>query len=119
MHMLYDSDSFVVVHLLADAGLPVTEVSDYTGFPEMMDGRVKTLHPVVHGGLLALRDARTRGLAIVTALGILLPLLPLWGWRLASQLPRPLLWGRRCFACATSGLRWRAMRCLVWAISVT
>lgn len=33
-------------------GLPVTEVSDYTGFPEMMDGRVKTLHPKVHGGIL-------------------------------------------------------------------
>ena len=38
--------------LLAEAGLPVTEVSDYTGFPEMMDGRVKTLHPKVHGGIL-------------------------------------------------------------------
>ena len=35
--------------LLADAGLPVTEVADYTGFPEMLDGRVKTLHPKVHG----------------------------------------------------------------------
>jgi phosphoribosylaminoimidazolecarboxamide formyltransferase / IMP cyclohydrolase len=41
--------------LLADAGLPVTEVSDYTGFPEMMDGRVKTLHPKVHGGILGRR----------------------------------------------------------------
>ena len=41
--------------LLADAGLPVTEVSDYTGFPEMMDGRVKTLHPMVHGGILGRR----------------------------------------------------------------
>mgnify|MGYP000259409364 CR=1 FL=1 len=41
---------------LAKAGVPVREVSDYTGFPEMMDGRVKTLHPKVHGGLLALRD---------------------------------------------------------------
>jgi phosphoribosylaminoimidazolecarboxamide formyltransferase/IMP cyclohydrolase len=38
---------------LADAGLPVKDVSDLTGFPEMMDGRVKTLHPIVHGGLLA------------------------------------------------------------------
>jgi phosphoribosylaminoimidazolecarboxamide formyltransferase/IMP cyclohydrolase len=38
--------------LLAEKGLPVTEVSDYTGFPEMMDGRVKTLHPKVHGGIL-------------------------------------------------------------------
>ena len=42
--------------LLADSGLPVTEVSEITGFPEMLDGRVKTLHPRVHGGLLARRD---------------------------------------------------------------
>ena len=42
--------------LLAQAGLTVIEVSDYTGFPEMLDGRVKTLHPKVHGGLLARRD---------------------------------------------------------------
>ena len=42
--------------LLADAGLPVTEVATHTGFPEMLDGRVKTLHPRVHGGLLARRD---------------------------------------------------------------
>ncbi|HJV70358.1 bifunctional phosphoribosylaminoimidazolecarboxamide formyltransferase/IMP cyclohydrolase [Ideonella sp.] len=42
--------------LLADNGLPVTEVSEITGFPEMLDGRVKTLHPRVHGGLLARRD---------------------------------------------------------------
>jgi phosphoribosylaminoimidazolecarboxamide formyltransferase/IMP cyclohydrolase len=41
---------------LADAGLTVLDVSDVTGFPEMMDGRVKTLHPSVHGGLLAIRD---------------------------------------------------------------
>jgi phosphoribosylaminoimidazolecarboxamide formyltransferase/IMP cyclohydrolase len=41
---------------LRDAGLAVKDVSDLTGFPEMMDGRVKTLHPTVHGGLLALRD---------------------------------------------------------------
>ncbi len=41
---------------LRAAGLTVTEVADVTGFPEMMDGRVKTLHPKVHGGLLALRD---------------------------------------------------------------
>ncbi len=41
---------------LAEAGIPVKEVSDHTGFPEMMDGRVKTLHPTVHGGILALRD---------------------------------------------------------------
>ncbi len=42
--------------LLADAGLPVTEVAEHTGFPEMLDGRVKTLHPTIHGGLLARRD---------------------------------------------------------------
>src|SRR5688500_14763050 len=41
---------------LRRGGVPVREVSDYTGFPEMMDGRVKTLHPKVHGGILALRD---------------------------------------------------------------
>jgi phosphoribosylaminoimidazolecarboxamide formyltransferase/IMP cyclohydrolase len=40
---------------IGDAGIPVTEVSSYTGFPEMMDGRVKTLHPKVHGGLLGRR----------------------------------------------------------------
>ena len=41
---------------LRDAGLKVADVSEVTGFPEMMDGRVKTLHPKIHGGLLALRD---------------------------------------------------------------
>jgi len=42
--------------LLAQHGIQVREVSDYTGFPEMMDGRVKTLHPMVHGGVLAIRE---------------------------------------------------------------
>ena len=41
---------------IKDAGIPVKDISDVTGFPEMLDGRVKTLHPVVHGGLLSLRD---------------------------------------------------------------
>src|ERR1044071_9907734 len=41
---------------LREAGLEVRDISDVTGFPEMMDGRVKTLHPRVHGGLLAVRD---------------------------------------------------------------
>jgi phosphoribosylaminoimidazolecarboxamide formyltransferase/IMP cyclohydrolase len=41
---------------LRQSGVPVIDVSDYTGFPEMMDGRLKTLHPKIHGGLLALRD---------------------------------------------------------------
>lgn len=43
-------------NILREAGLDVTDVSDYTGFPEMMDGRVKTLHPKVHGALLGLRE---------------------------------------------------------------
>src|SRR3990167_2444203 len=42
--------------LLREAGLPVREVSEHTGFPEMLDGRVKTLHPKIHGGLLGRRD---------------------------------------------------------------
>lgn len=42
--------------LLADVGIPVIEVADYTGFPEMLDGRVKTLHPKIHGGILGRRD---------------------------------------------------------------
>ncbi|MBN1829859.1 MAG: bifunctional phosphoribosylaminoimidazolecarboxamide formyltransferase/IMP cyclohydrolase [Deltaproteobacteria bacterium] len=42
--------------LIKAAGVAVTDVADYTGFPEMMDGRLKTLHPKIHGGLLALRD---------------------------------------------------------------
>ncbi len=57
---------------LADAGLSVTGVSDVTGFPEMMDGRVKTLHPLVHGGILARRShaedleaARRHGIELI------------------------------------------------------
>ena len=42
--------------MLRDEGIPVSDVSEHTGFPEMMDGRVKTLHPKVHGGLLCLRN---------------------------------------------------------------
>ena len=42
--------------LLIEKGLKVTEVSDHTGFPELMDGRIKTLHPKIHGGLLCRRD---------------------------------------------------------------
>lgn len=54
---------------LADAGLPVQDISEYTGFPEMMNGRVKTLHPKVHGGLLALRD-NPEHMALADAHGI-------------------------------------------------
>jgi len=42
--------------LLRDHGVEITEVSDYTGFPEMLDGRVKTLHPKIHGGILGIRE---------------------------------------------------------------
>ena len=49
---------------LADAGLKVVEIGDYTGFPEMLDGRVKTLHPKVHGGILARRDLPAHAAAL-------------------------------------------------------
>jgi phosphoribosylaminoimidazolecarboxamide formyltransferase/IMP cyclohydrolase len=55
--------------LLAEAGLAVREIAEHTGFPEMLDGRVKTLHPVVHGGLLARRDQPAH-LAALTRHGI-------------------------------------------------
>ena len=55
--------------MLRDAGLTVTEIGDYTGFPEMLDGRVKTLHPKVHGGILARRDLPEH-LATIAAHGI-------------------------------------------------
>src|SRR4030095_1936794 len=54
---------------LASAGLRVTAVSDLTGFPEMMEGRVKTLHPALHGGILARRD-RPDDLAALERLGL-------------------------------------------------
>lgn len=50
--------------ILREAGLTVTDVSEVTGFPEMMDGRVKTLHPLIHGALLALRDDPTHAAAM-------------------------------------------------------
>ena len=53
--------------LLTDHGVPVTEVSDHTGFPEMLDGRVKTLHPKIHAGLLARRDSPAHMAAIEQA----------------------------------------------------
>ena len=52
--------------LLADNGLPVVEVATHTGFPEMLDGRVKTLHPTIHGGLLARRDLPEHMAALAT-----------------------------------------------------
>jgi len=55
--------------LLGDAGLEVTEVAEHTGFPEMLDGRVKTLHPAIHGGLLARRD-RPEHMAAIAQHGI-------------------------------------------------
>jgi len=55
--------------LLEKEGIPVTEVSAHTGFPEMLDGRVKTLHPKIHGGILARRD-RPEHLAAIEAAGI-------------------------------------------------
>ncbi len=51
---------------LDEAGVPVTEVSAHTGFPEIMDGRVKTLHPTIHGGILARRDDQAHTAAMET-----------------------------------------------------
>lgn len=51
--------------LLAEANIPVTEVADYTGFPEMLDGRVKTLHPKIHAGILAKRDVLSHTQALL------------------------------------------------------
>ncbi len=48
---------------LAEAGVPVTEVADLTGFPEIMGGRVKTLHPIIHGGILARREIDAEAMA--------------------------------------------------------
>src|SRR5262245_66143416 len=58
---------------LRDAGLPVIDVGAYTGFPEIMDGRVKTLHPRVHGGLLGRRgvDAAVLEMHAIPPLGLL------------------------------------------------
>src|SRR6478609_3853191 len=62
---------------LQQANLPVLAVSDVTGFPEMMDGRVKTLHPMVHGGILARRDrpedvvaASDHGIAMIDVVAV-------------------------------------------------
>src|SRR5262249_16113861 len=54
---------------LADAGLPARDISEVTGFPEILNGRVKTLHPAVHGGILAVRD-NPQHLATLQAQGI-------------------------------------------------
>ena len=53
--------------MLAEHGIPATEVADYTGFPEMLDGRVKTLHPKIHGGILARRDLAEHAEAVRNA----------------------------------------------------
>lgn len=54
---------------IREAGVKVMEISDYTGFPEIMDGRVKTLHPMVHGGLLGLRE-NPEHVSVMNRLGI-------------------------------------------------
>ena len=66
---------------LKASGLPVTDVSEHTGFPEMMDGRLKTLHPKVHGGLLAIRGNREHD-AAAKAHGIDVSKLKSEEWRL-------------------------------------
>src|SRR5262249_51104303 len=84
---------------LAEAGLPVTEVAEVTGFPEMLDGRVKTLHPAIHGGLLARRD-RPDHLATLAEHGIgEIDLLVSHLYPFAATLPAALGPGRRPQGC--------------------
>ena len=76
--------------LLLSEGIPVTEVSDHTGFPEMMDGRVKTLHPKIHGGILGRRgtdDAVMSENAIDASIW-------LWSTSTRSNPPSPILTAR-------------------------
>jgi len=79
--------------LLMESGLPVTEVAQHTGFPEMMDGRVKTLHPAVHGGLLAVRDDPAHAAAMrthgITAIDLLVVNLYPFEAALARAAPFP------------------------------
>src|SRR4029450_9054600 len=71
VRMLADFDVEIIstggtAKTLREAGLKVIDVSEITGFPEMMDGRVKTLHPKVHGGLLAIRDNAAHAAAMAS-----------------------------------------------------
>lgn len=86
--------------LIKEAGIPVQEVSEITGFPEMMDGRVKTLHPLVHGGILGLRDVHAEAAAAHHIhRGSNGPCLSRYPFRLMSMRPYALLticiWIRR------------------------
>ena len=65
---IWNTTVAMIGEALRSGGVPVVEVSDYTGFPEIMDGRVKTLHPGVHGGLLARRDESVASLDRALAL---------------------------------------------------
>jgi phosphoribosylaminoimidazolecarboxamide formyltransferase/IMP cyclohydrolase len=73
--------------LLADSGIPVIEVSDFTGFPEMMDGRVKTLHPRIHGGILARRGTDDAVMAANDILPIDLVVVNLYPFEQTVQRP--------------------------------
>lgn len=70
---------------LADNGIPVLEVSDYTGFAEMMDGRVKTLHPLIHGGILARRGQDDKDMSCHGIRGIDLVVVNLYPFRSTVQ----------------------------------
>ncbi len=73
--------------LLRDSGIPVKDISELTGFPEMLDGRVKTLHPKVHGGILHIRDNQQHKEA-VAATRHSCP--STWSWSTCTRLRRPL-----------------------------
>src|SRR5262249_33180267 len=79
--------------LLADAGLPLTQGSDYTGVPEMLDGRGKTLHPKIHGGLLGRRDlpAHAGAMGQHRIAPIRLVVVNLYGFRETVAKPGPTL----------------------------
>ena len=98
--------------LLEKEGIPVTEVGKYTGFPEMMEGRVKTLHPKIHGGLLARRDKQEHmGAAVEHGIDmidlVVVNLYPFeetvsWTW-LGRKRRRPTTATASSRWCATSG----------------
>lgn len=75
--------------LLKQSGLPVIDVSDYTGFPEMMDGRLKTLHPLIHGGILARRNKDQAALKEHDIKTIDLVIVNLYPFQTASKKPNP------------------------------
>jgi hypothetical protein len=99
----------------------VREVSDYTGFPEMMDGRVKTLHPKVHGGILALRDVATHTGAMAEhgIAPIDLVVVNLYPFEATVQKPGVTRGGRRSRTSTSAVRRWCVPRRRIIASSAS